>query len=243
MEDLLLLSGNDIPFIEANLTIHQPTIKEIAYIGEEAFYSGCEFLNFSKDNLFEEDRIHLDKMSNFEILMSMMKNKSDTNIQLQRTYALMVLSLIFPLYSIQIIKEGFLFKKENEETHLIDKSNFDKFKSILNQMFALKKDENKNEYNPDGDMARKIAEKFKKRKAQLAEQKEVKIDIISRYVSILTVGERKDMNSFMNYTVYQLFDEFKRYELKTSFDFNLQARMAGADIKEEVEDWMRDIHS
>ena len=36
--DLLLLSGNDIPFYGAQVSTHQPTIKEIAYIGEEAFY-------------------------------------------------------------------------------------------------------------------------------------------------------------------------------------------------------------
>ena len=35
--DLLFLSGNDIPFVEAQLVIHQPTIKEIAYIGEESW--------------------------------------------------------------------------------------------------------------------------------------------------------------------------------------------------------------
>lgn len=35
--DLLLLSGNDIPFMEAQITIHQPTIKEIAYIGRKYF--------------------------------------------------------------------------------------------------------------------------------------------------------------------------------------------------------------
>lgn len=110
MEDLLLLSGNDIPFIEAQLTIHQPTIKEIAYIGEEAFFSGCEFINFSKNNLSEEDKIHLEQMTDFEILMSIMKNKNDTNIQLQRTYALMVLTLIFPNYSIQITDKRFYFK-------------------------------------------------------------------------------------------------------------------------------------
>ena len=46
--ELLLLSGNDIPFPEAKVTIHQPTLKEIAYIGEEAFFLGCGFLNFSK---------------------------------------------------------------------------------------------------------------------------------------------------------------------------------------------------
>lgn len=33
LDELLLLSGNDIPFIEAQITIHQPTLKEIAYIG------------------------------------------------------------------------------------------------------------------------------------------------------------------------------------------------------------------
>ena len=41
LNDLLLLSGNDIPFTGAQLTIHQPTIKEIAYVGEENFYTGC----------------------------------------------------------------------------------------------------------------------------------------------------------------------------------------------------------
>jgi hypothetical protein len=48
LNKLLLISGNDIPFVEAGISIHQPTLKEIAYIGEEAFFSGCEFLNFSK---------------------------------------------------------------------------------------------------------------------------------------------------------------------------------------------------
>ena len=48
LNELLLLSGNDIPFSEAQVTIHQPTIKEIAYVGEDSFYTGCEFLRFSK---------------------------------------------------------------------------------------------------------------------------------------------------------------------------------------------------
>ena len=58
LNDLLLLSGNDIPFIEAQVNIHQPSIKEIAYIGEEAFFIGCNLLNFSKNILTEEDKIN-----------------------------------------------------------------------------------------------------------------------------------------------------------------------------------------
>ena len=45
LDSLLLLSGNDIPFIEANLTIHNPTLKEIGYVGEENFLNGYQLLN------------------------------------------------------------------------------------------------------------------------------------------------------------------------------------------------------
>ena len=76
LNDLLLLSGNDIPFTSAQLTIHQPTVKEIAYVGEESFYTGCEFLKFTKDKLNEEDRNHLENYSNFEVIMSIMKEKN-----------------------------------------------------------------------------------------------------------------------------------------------------------------------
>jgi hypothetical protein len=40
------------------------------------------------------------------------------------------------------------------------------------------------------------------------------------------------MNSFMGYTVYQLYDEFERYELKMAYDIFFKARLAGAqDMK------------
>ena len=48
MDELLLLSGNDIPFPEARLTIHQPRLREIAYITEQRFWPGCELLKFNK---------------------------------------------------------------------------------------------------------------------------------------------------------------------------------------------------
>ena len=51
------------------------------------------------------------------------------------------------------------------------------------------------------------------------------------------------MNDLMQYTVYQLFDEFQRYELKIQADMYFQAKLAGAQDLKEVEDWMKDIHS
>jgi len=34
------------------------------------------------------------------------------------------------------------------------------------------------------------------------------VTILSRYISILAVGEQKDINLLLEYTVFQLFDEF-----------------------------------
>src|SRR5699024_10886297 len=100
LNELLLLSGNDIPFEEAKISIHQPTIKEIAYIGEENFFTGCEFLRFSKDNLSEEDKINLEKQSNFEIIMLILKEQNVV-VQKNRICVLMLLTLLFPKYQIK----------------------------------------------------------------------------------------------------------------------------------------------
>jgi hypothetical protein len=50
-DELLLLSGNDIPFPTGRITIHQPRLKEIAYINESRFWPGCELLKFNKEIL------------------------------------------------------------------------------------------------------------------------------------------------------------------------------------------------
>lgn len=240
--ELLLLSGNDIPFIEAQITIHQPTIKEIAYIGEEAFFTGCELINFSKNILPEQDKMNLEDKTNFDILIAILRERNAV-MQRNRNCVEMVLALIFPWYTIDIINNAIVLEKE-EERHLINNDNFETFKTIFNMMFSFSKDETR-DYNPSGDLAKQIAEKLKKRHQKLAELKEgkKKIDILSRYVSILAVGEHKDMNSLLNLSVYQLFDEFERFKLKMNYDIYFQAKMAGAKDLKEVEDWMKDIHS
>ena len=245
LNDLLLLSGNDIPYEAAQLTLHQPTIKEIGYIGEETFYTGCEFLRFNKDNLGPEDRERLINYSDFEILMSLMREK-DPVIMKNRVCVELVMTLIFPHLHFSMKDMEMIFEdKDNQLVMKINKDNYEGFLKVIIAMFCLKGDgENGTDFNPSGDLARRIANKLKDRHKKLAEAKPetAKISILSRYISILTVGEKKDMNELLNYTIYQLFDEFKRYELKTAYDMYIQAKMAGAKDLKEVEDWMQDIH-
>ena len=136
--ELLLLSGNDIPFIEAQVTIHQPTIKEIAYIGEEAFFTGCELINFSKNILPEQDKMNLEDKTNFDILIAILRERNAV-MQRNRNCVEMVLALIFPWYTIDITSDAIVLEKE-EERHLINNDNFETFKTIFNMMFSFSKD-------------------------------------------------------------------------------------------------------
>lgn len=241
--ELLYLSGKDIPFIEGGLIIHQPTLEEIAFLGEETFFTGCEFLKFDKNILAEEDKIHLENQSNFEVFIAIMKENNIT-IQKQKICVLMVLSLLFPKYLIDI-KEDYISLKEEgkEEEFKINNSNFEAFKMIIIHMFCLDGEGKNKEYNPSGEMARKISEKLKKRHQKIAESKgEKSINILNKYISILAVGANKDLNNILKYTIYQLFEEFKRLQLKMQWDIVIQARMAGATNVEDPEDWMKDLH-
>jgi hypothetical protein len=246
INELLLISGNDIPFIEAQLVIHQPSIKEIGYIvgGEEFFWSGCGTLNFSLENLSEEDRNNLGNRTDFEVLMSMLLDNSHPALRESRIKVLSVLSLIFPEYYIKLTYQSIIFSKEGEEDRRINAQNFNRFKEILSTMFCLKgKGSDNADYNPAGAYAKKIADKLKQRKQKLAEKNgEQKIAILSRYASILAVGQRKSLNDYMGYTVYQIFDEYERFELKEEYDLYIKEMLAGAKDVKTPEHWKKDIH-
>lgn len=248
LNDLILLSGNDIPLENLNLLLHPPTIKEIAYIGEEQFFTGCELIRFTKDRLTSEEAEKLEHVSNFEIIMTLLREKNPAIMQ-QRVCFISALSLLFPNYSIELsnkdIREPKIILEQNNLEFFLNKENYDIFVKALNEILCLGGDTDSS-YNPSGNLAKRIADKLKDRHAKIAaakNEKNQKISILSRYVSILSVGLGKDMNSLMNYTIYQLFDEFKRYQLKLDWDITMKAKLAGAKDVKDAEDWMGDIHS
>ena len=241
LDELLLDSGNDVPFEAAGVTIHVPTLKEIAYIGEKSFLMGCHFLLFDKNNLEIEDKSGLENQSNFNIFMSVM-NSSDRAIH--KTDAMMVLTLLFPNYKVEIEHDKILLQLENFSSS-INEYNFEDFKKVIAQIFCLDSSESE-EFNPSDALAKRIAEKIKKGREARNKTKDsenVKMNIYSRYISILSVGLPLDKNLLYNYTVYQLKDEFDRFQMKMNSDIYLKAKLAGAQDLEEVENWMEDIHS
>ena len=240
--ELLLLSGKDIPFPIAQLTIHQPRIYEISYISEEKFWGGCQLIQFDKNFLEDEVKNSLSNQSNFNIIIAMIQGK-DIQAYSARINILSVFTLLFPNYKINIGKTAiYLQEQDSQEVKEINQNNFEQLKEILVNMFCLKG--NEKQYDPSGALSQKIVNQIKKgrqKKAELA-PKEEKIALLTRYVSILAVGESKDINSLMDYTVYQLMDEFERFQLKLSYERWERYKIAGATGMDDPEDWFKDIH-
>lgn len=240
IDELLLITGNDILFPQANIVIHQPHLKEIGMLGELNFLTGVQFLLFDKNKLLAKDKNGLEAQSNFDIFMSVMNSRDKAK---HKTDALMVLALLFPEAKIKIEKDKILLQLENFNAS-INKENFSDFQKIIAQMFCLEEND-EDSFNPDDALAQRIAEKIREGQKKRAESKgkdTEKVTIYSKYISILSVGLHKSMIDLSNYTVYQIRDELKRFQLKQDFDMYIQAKLAGAQDLEEVENWMEEIH-
>ena len=247
---LLLDSPNDIPFIPAQLTVHVPRVQEVGLLsnGESTLFIGAQYLTLTKNDLSEEDRARLGNLTNFDIIMKI--NQQHTpDIQKNKVMAEEVLVLLFPNWNISFSPIGLILRNEENEVKQIKKDDFDSFQDIVRSIFCLNElsVNGEKKYNPGNKAAQRLADKFRKYHEKLAKMKKSEggqdISILDRYVSILSVGEHKDKNELMQYTVYQLIDEFKRYELKEESDIHQRALLAGAQNLKETENWMKDIHS
>lgn len=243
MEKIVLMSNNDIPFESAQLIIHVPTLKEIALIGEENFFRGCQYLTFSKRSLEQKDKDDLKELTDFEILMTILRNKT-LEIDKIKLSMEMVLTLLFPDYKIGFLPMSILLSKE-DENHLIDKDNFESFRNIVSKMFCLDYihgQSGKEKYNPGGPQAQALVKKFRERERRLAKLKgqnkeDQPVSIFYTYISILSVGLQKSQNELFQYSVFQLIDQFRRYNMKTDYDLYIQLKIAGAKDLEDIKNW------
>ena len=163
-DDLLLLSGQDIPFPEAQITIHPPTLKEIGLINERNFFIGIDMLNFSKNKLSDLDKSRLEDVDDFEIFMSILgQGINDPEMEERINAVLFVLSLIFPDYQIAFQENAIVLQKDGDIPKTINAINFKEFKQLIVEIFCLNKENANTEY-PKGRI--KLCELFNAKKAE-----------------------------------------------------------------------------
>lgn len=239
---LPLMVGIDIPIPELQLTVHIPTMSDIAYMGEQNFFMAVQYLCLEKEALIQDETI-LSTLSNFQVLVKVLQQSKDSD---KKNAVITLLKLLFPEYGASITKNSILLVKVGEDTKLIDDSNFDVFQKVIKEVLcvnSLFQGENII-YNPANDLAKKIADKMMRGRRKVAEIKggNSNVSVLTRYISILSIAQGIPIDCFGKYNMFQLFDAMDRYTKKTEWDIDMKVRLAGGKPDKQVETWMNDIH-
>lgn len=236
---LALMTGVDIPIPELQMTLHQPTIKEISYLGEQDFFIAAQLLCINK-NMYLEDKNLLNDTSNFQIFMTMMNEKTMVE---KKDSVLQVLTLLFPGRQVIATPNGLILKQDQSIIN-IDESNFEALQKVLEVVFCLKNSGQQN-FNPVNKKAKEIADKLMKARQRVAAQQATTASgsMFGQYLSIITVGlGSMSLKDALELTMYQLYDLVERYSLYVNWDLDIRSRLAGAKGDKPVESWMKQIH-
>ena len=231
------MTGVDIPIPDLQTALHQPTLKEISYIGEKEFLTGIQCLSIQKSMLIEDENL-LSTTTNFQIFMTVMNDKATAD---KREEVLAALGLLFPGIQIFITPRAISLSNGT----MIDENNFEKIQQIIGKVFCLSKTD-QSTFNPANKKAKEIADKLMKARQKIAAQKAAENgegSAFAQYISTLTIGTNSmSLQDCINLTVYQLYDLVERYSLYINWDIDLKSRLAGAKPDKPVENWMKNIH-
>ena len=239
---LALMCGTDIPIEECQLIVHQPTIKEIALVGEIDFLTGIQTFCIKKNMLLQQDKGLLENTNNFQIFMTIMSEKETAD---KKKAVQNIFTLFFPQYKVMMTPRSLIFSQEGQENIMIDENNFEYLQDIVSSICCLKNGLGGQEnFNPADAKAREIAEKLQRGRQRVAAQKgEDNNSIFVQYLSILTVGVGSmSLQDVMNLTMYQLYDLVERYMLYINWDIDIRSRLAGATPDGKPDNWMKNIH-
>jgi hypothetical protein len=207
---LALMTGAPIPIPSCQLTIHQPSIKEISMIGEKNFFVGVQCLGIEKTAYIEDENVLLNT-SNFQIFMTIMSEQQEIE---KKNNVLAVLKLLLPNYNIMFTPRALVFNRDNENV-IIDENNFEKLQEVFQQIFCLSA-ASQQAFNPANKAAKKIADKIMKARQKIAAQKAAENgdgSVFAQYMSVLTVGLNYPLQQVAELTMYQLYDLMERYSL------------------------------
>ena len=237
---LALMAGIDIPIPECQLILHQPTIKEIAYIGETNFFTGVQCLCLQKTMVIQDETL-LSTTSNFQIFMTIMNEKQTAD---KKTDVITVLSVLFPSYTVIFTPRSIMFNNESGN-FMVDEGNFESLQQVLSEIFCLRNSDQAS-FNPGSKKAKEIADKLMKARQKVARLKAEQGgegSALAQYVSTLTIGlSSMSLNECLGLTMYQLYDLMERYSLYINWDIDLRSRLAGGKPDKPAENWMKNIH-
>ena len=239
---LALMCGTDIPIPECQLILHQPKMKEIAYIGETEFFTGVQSICINKNMISQGETLLVDT-SNFQIFMTIMNEKQTAD---KKQAVISLLTLLFPSKKVLFTPRSLIFSEADKDTITIDENNFDFLQEAIKEVFCVNAGHgDQTTFNPQDKKAKEIAEKLMRGRARIAAQNggASAVSVFSQYISVLTVAiSSMSIHDCINLTMFQLYDLVERYGLWVNWDLDVRSRLAGGKPDSKPDNWMKNIH-
>jgi hypothetical protein len=256
VEELLLMTGGEIILEDPLVKIQQPTIKQIALKGESEFFRSMSIFYIRPEPLIEfinqlevlgedEKEIILENITAYDNLLFLMRASTAGGADEYKVVELVqsAFDLLIPEYSFNFDpqeEEMSLVSLKDSHSIVVDEELFMKIKSVAEQIFLLDKFFGSSEKEELSPAAQKIADKIAKHERKIREinGENEEGSYFARILSIM--GMHGDLDYLSNLTVYQLHNQFERFNLFTNHNQNMNAALAGASNVELV-DWYKKI--
>lgn len=224
--DLKLKMISNVPIIIDGISIYSVPIKQIAEFGYKNYNQAIKILCISKQEI--ESLIN-EKISSLEFLQ--MNMIFDPNVKI-------VLNEILSL----ICKENVVYSDKQEcfviSGRLLDKNNFDEVIDIIRKINSIENTDEPTEH-PSNEKAKMILQKRRKARMRLMSSSN-NDETLNLYdlVSIVAVGLKLPIDKVIEYSIYQLLDQFKRLMAKENYETSISSLLQGANKNDlELKHW------
>lgn len=251
-EIALYLSGQPVLVKECSLVLTQPTIKQIAMVGEDEFLQGVQiFANYKAYaelvRASQGEGIDLSSYSDFQLLMAILNQEKEIKANVGIFF-----QLVCPNYNVKFLDHMIAFSVKDDENSstvaAINPFTLERFAEVVKNLFLMK-NENEVDYNPGNDKAKAIKEKILEGRRKVSAQKQIKegknTSLFGSYASIVSIGMSIDINTIYNYTPFQIYDTILRYYAKVSWDFYQKVSttpLMDTSKMETPEEWGRNFY-
>ncbi len=244
LEELQLLRGD--PIEVQGIKIYQPTIGDITNLTVKVYEESLSLVLIKRahlDKIFEQfDNPELDKLSNFELLLLLVKISPEFLIVLENAC-----KLFFHTQQIEIdIENGQLILGLQDEIKLVDKDLFVQLSDVIKvQNNLLKPEEIMGQ--PSSAKAREILEKMQRARAKVeeikAKQRAAQGESDSVQLHDLIMGVVFEVNGLTPYNiwdlpVYAMYKYFSKSQKREEYRLNIEKALAGVKLENKLLHWL-----
>lgn len=239
---LSLLSGE--PMCSSLLVVEPLTIREIKDIGFSKYNKLISLIAANKKDITNDDP-KFDGISLFEFVINS-GNEELIGSYLEAIAFFLKRSISdLDVNEFGLIFEGRDFSFDIEKcTKIVNKDNFEDFVQIIKYQNCLSSPSEKyDKPTPANEKSRRILEKINKGKeivSKIKSKTKSDIDFADIVSAVSTKSNTYNKQNIWDLTIYQLYDEYKRLEAISGYDFGIMAMLQGAKI-DDMKHWSSKI--